>query len=342
MEKNKKRKIPWSNIYLLATIIIVVAFCAVNQQFSNLGKIFSHVTVGFTVLAFTLLIIYILFEGWIVYYLMRKQGESVSFGCCMKISLIGLYYSYITPSSTGGQPAQVAYLKKYNVSVGSSVAVLFIKFFAFETSFVLCSIFSLVMLYGKIEANLFTLAVIGTCINAVWIVLIPLLFSKKILDKLCQFLTFLTNKIKLIKNKEKYLGSIEHFQSDFTLYTEKFKNNKRSVVISCLLSIPQFICQMGVLYFVYRSFGYSEASFVEITEMQTLLQAAVAYMPLPGASGAQEIGFSSFFNRYFVNNDLIAAIMVWRFITYYIIVIAGAALVLVDTLLLRRKALKKV
>ena len=71
--------------------------------------------------------------------------------------------------------------------------------------------------------------------------------------------------------------------------------------------------------------------------IQSLLQASVSFMPMPGASGAQEIGFSSFLRPYFVNNDLYAAVMVWRFFTYYLVVIAGALLVVADQFLYKRR-----
>ena len=101
--------------------------------------------------------------------------------------------------------------------------------------------------------------------------------------------------------------------------------------------MPQFVLQMSVLYFVFRSFGYHQAGFFEIFAMQSLLQVSVSFMPMPGASGAQEIGFSNFLRPYFVNNDLYAAVMVWRFFTYYLVVIAGAILVVVDQFLYGRK-----
>ena len=72
--------------------------------------------------------------------------------------------------------------------------------------------------------------------------------------------------------------------------------------------------------------------------MQTLLQAAVCFMPLPGASGAQEVGFSVLFDTYFANGDVLyTAVLVWRFFTYYIIVILGALLVVADQLFLKRR-----
>ena len=83
--------------------------------------------------------------------------------------------------------------------------------------------------------------------------------------------------------------------------------------------------------------GYAQAGYGEIVAMQSLLQSSVSFMPMPGASGAQEIGFSTFLKPYFVNNDLYAAVMVWRFFTYYLVVIAGALLVVADQFLYSRR-----
>ena len=65
-------------------------------------------------------------------------------------------------------------------------------------------------------------------------------------------------------------------------------------------------------------------------------------MPLPGASGAQELGFSMFFSSYFASGDVLyTAVLVWRFFTYYIVVILGALLVVADQIVYgRRRRLK--
>ena len=53
------------------------------------------------------------------------------------------------------------------------------------------------------------------------------------------------------------------------------------------------------------------------------------------------MGSPSFFRNYFVNDDLYAAVMVWRFFTYYLVVIAGALMVVVDQFLYRRKQMRE-
>ena len=73
---------------------------------------------------------------------------------------------------------------------------------------------------------------------------------------------------------------------------------------------------------------------------QSFVTMVSAFVPLPGASGAQELGFSMFFKSYFASGDILyTAVLVWRFFTYYIIVLLGALVVVIDQLVFgcRRK-----
>lgn len=341
----EKRKIPWSTIYLVVTILAVLVFGILNNQIGNVFETLSKLSPQYMLVAIAAIIAFFFLEGGIIHYLLKSQGEKLRFRTSMKIGLIGIYYSYITPSSTGGQPAQVAYLKRDDdVSVGSSVAALFVKFFAYQASFVFLTVVSFIFMWKDIlatKANLIPFIWIGIAINSIWIILIPLLFSKTILTKMCRFANRLLEKMKFLKKRESYQEHVLKFQDDFTDYTRRFRKKKGSVLNSILLSIPQVILQMCVLYLIFLSFGYTQFSFFEITSMQTLLQSTVCFMPMPGASGAQEIGFSTFFNGYFTNNDLYTAVMVWRFFTYYIVVLAGAGLIVVDELRNRKKRREK-
>ncbi len=163
------------------------------------------------------------------------------------------------------------------------------------------------------------------------------MFFRPVLGVICRFAKWLVGRFPKLSERFHAAGTIDKFEADFDSYTDDFKEKKKSVIWGVLLSIPQFILQMSVLYFVFRSFGYNQAGFLEIVAVQSLLQLSVSFMPMPGASGAQEIGFSNFLRPYFVNNDLYAAVMVWRFFTYYLVVIAGALLVVVDQFLYGRK-----
>ena len=49
-----------------------------------------------------------------------------------------------------------------------------------------------------------------------------------------------------------------------------------------------------------------------------------AFVPIPGASGGIEYGFTQFFGNFIKLSKISAVLLLWRFITYYFGVIVGA------------------
>lgn len=339
----EKKKIPWGLIYVGVTLVVLLAFGLLNREFTGIFAVIGNLSFVFVALAILSTGVFLVLEGEIIRLLLHCQGERVGFWTTLKVGLIGIYYSYITPSSTGGQPAQVVYLLRDKVTAGSSAAVLFIKFFAYQLAFVLCTVISIVLSYGQLQAEsptLIPIIFVGTAINALWIVAIPLLFCAPVLHKACGGIAALVTKCRFLKKRINYVKKVRRFEADFAEYTAKFRKKTRYIVTSVLLSIPQVILQMSVLYLVFRAFQ-SPVPYLELLCMQTMLQASVSFVPLPGASGAQELGFTMFFGGYFERPDILyTAVLVWRFFTYYIVVIAGALVVVADQVWWRRKQKK--
>ncbi len=339
-----KKKFPWALLYIAATIVAVVLFGIFNREFGNVFYTITHLTPGFLTASVLVTVVFFFFEGGIIRLLMGSQNIPMSLGASMKIGLIGIYYSYITPSSTGGQPMQAAYLRRDKIPVGLSTAVLIMKFFCYQCAFVACSLVFFCLMYGKISREnptILPFIVVGLLVNGLSILFFGSMFCRPVLGVLCRFAKWLAGKFKKLSARLNAMETIDRFEADFDSYTDDFKEKKKAVVQGILLSVPQFILQMSVLYFIFRSFGYRQPGYIEIVAVQSLLQASVSFMPMPGASGAQEIGFSSFFRPYFVNNDLYAAVMVWRFFTYYLVVIAGALLVVADQFLYEHRRKKQ-
>jgi len=88
---------------------------------------------------------------------------------------------------------------------------------------------------------------------------------------------------------------------------------------------------MSISYCVYRSLGQSALSYPDILTLQFLLYIAASFTPLPGASGAQEGGFYIFFQGVFPAEQLVGALLLWRFFTYYFTLIIGFGAVMVDS-----------
>lgn len=338
-ESKQKKPFPWGLVYIAATVVAVVLFGLFNREFGNVFRVMHSLRAGYLAAAVLVNLVYFVFEGGIIALLMHSRDVPMGLGSGMKIALIGLYYSYITPSATGGQPMQSAYLRRDKIPVGLSTAVLILKFFCFQCAFVLVSIVSFAAFHGKIAAEnpgILPWIWLGLLINAGSILFFGSLFFRPVLHGVCGLAKALAGKIPFVRDKTAMLAAVDKFEGDFGSFSENYKGKAKSVVLGIALSVPQFILQMSVIYFVFLAFGYRDVPYGEVLAVQSLLQVSVSFMPMPGASGAQEIGFSAFFRDYFAREDLYAAVMVWRFFTYYLVVIAGALLVVIDQLLYQR------
>ena len=250
----KKRKIPWSMLYILATVVAVLLFGLFNQQFGNVFHTISNLTPGFLSLGVLISLVYFLFEGEIFRLLLRSQGYRISVVEGLKNALLGLYYSYITPSSTGGQPMQSAYLLRDNkIPAGISTAVLIVKFMCFQCAFVLVSVVSFIGMYGNLAANnptIIPFIVLGLVINGCSILFFASLFYKPVLHLICRLAKWLVRKIKFLRKRAGLLESIDRFEADFSSYTDAGVRVLHAHA-RCLwrpgdwflLLLPQLLCQ---------------------------------------------------------------------------------------------------
>ena len=284
--RKKKRKIPWSMLYIAATIVAVLLFGVFNRKFGDVFRTIGNLTPGFLTLAILVSLVYFLFEGEIFRLLLRSQGYRIRVGAGLKNALLGLYYSYITPSATGGQPMQAAYLlRDSKIPVGISTAVLIIKFMCFQCAFVLVSLVSFLGMYHNLAAQnprIIPFAVVGLAVNGASILFFSALFYKPVLHSLCRLAKWLVGKFRFLRKRKGLLDAVDRFEADFGSYTNDFAGKQKSLIAGVLLSIPQFIAQMSVIYFIFRAFGYHDVNYLEILAVQSLLQAYARGLRCPG------------------------------------------------------------
>ena len=71
-------------------------------------------------------VIFIWGESIIIFYMMHTLGIKLKKWTCFLFSSVGFFFSCITPSATGGQPAQIYYMKKEKISIPVSTVILMI------------------------------------------------------------------------------------------------------------------------------------------------------------------------------------------------------------------------
>jgi len=331
---NSKKKTVLGVIYIAATVGIILFIGFRNHNLHTACHVLSKLKKAWVLAAFCSMIVFILLEGYILHYFFEKQNIKISFLHTLKIAAIGLYYSCITPSSTGGQPVQVYYFKKYGVPAGASTSALAIKLICYQLSAVFGSIFSFFAFHGYIRRNLWSsmpFIITGLIVNLLPVIILLLLaFNKALLQKIAGGIVLFLHKIRLIKDKEKTLQKSRDFAEEYCRQLSYIKQNPRIFAEMMVLTAIQIISLMAVVFFVYSAFGLKKYSIFLLLALQFILYTSVSFAPLPGASGAQETGFYFYFNAIFPGKELYFALLLWRFFTYYLTLLFGGALVAFD------------
>ena len=89
------------------------------------------------------------------------------------------------------------------------------------------------------------------------------------------------------------------------------------------MSMGQVILCCAIAVCIHLAFDQPirDASLVFFLSMQLFF--AASFIPLPGASGASESGFCFFYRGLFPDSSLMAAMVCWRFFSYYLLMILG-------------------
>lgn len=340
----KKKKSWFSFIYMGLTIVVIaliLIFGGTNLE--DIGNALKNFNIWWMVGCIGALILYWITDAWLLHDITEYMYKREPILQSLKIGIIGLYYCALTPSSTGGQPMQVIYMKRNKIPVGTSTCIVGIKFVVYELS--LCTIYIIGMLirgmdYYQNNNEAFWLAVLGFAINlaAVFIIILSIV-NKKFILKIGGWIIRGLSKIRIIKTKEQ---TLEHFQNtidDYHTAASYISRYKLRALGSFLISVLNLSFLFVIPYLIYLSFGFTQFSIFDIFIMESFLFLAVSFFPLPGAAGASEGGFMLFFGPFFGAVTLIA-MLIWRFLTYYLMLIMGSILVVLDEVFSLRRAKK--
>ncbi len=281
-------------------------------------------------------LIHMTMEGSLLYLFFRFQQVRVKYRHCISVGLIGMYYSSITPAATGGQPMQVFSMKKHGVPSGITSSALAVKFFCWQCALILLGAVMWLLYPGVVEGAIGTVGTamvwIGFLLNGFAVVgVILLAISRSAVRAIIIFFVNLCYKLRIVKNREKTSSKWDAALEDFHASVDMLTQHPLQFVALFLLSIVQVAGLMSATYFVYRGFGMDTAPYVHILTIQLMLFLAASFTPLPGASGAQEGGFYLFFKNYFPPSLIFAALLLWRFLTYYLSIITGFIAVAADS-----------
>lgn len=334
--KKEKRNFQqvFSFLLLLITLVIVVCIGLNGNELDELGAALQRLSPVFLMLCVACWALYVLFNALTMYHFLRVQGYPIKLGQSLHAAMIGIYYCNVTPGATGGQPMEMYALSKYGVPVGVSGSGMAVKFVLFQTVLLITGAVlwiahaDFVREYAQSSWWFILLGYLANFFTIGMVILMAI--SRKAVRWVIEKCILIGCKLRLCKDPDASRIRWENHCASFLDSVQLMIRRPRDLVIQCLIVFGQLMSLMLVILAVYHALGLQGVSTMQLITMGVLLYIGASYTPLPGASGAQEGGFAVMFRGIFPDALLFVALMIWRFCTYYLSVLAGAGLTIAE------------
>lgn len=308
----------------IITFTLLLVFTATRKTWDSL----KEVNIVYIPIVLFMLSLYLIFESFRIRLIAKAiSGKWISFGRCSQVIFCGAFLSAVTPFQAGGAPLQAYVLNKAGLKWGTALLLLLFRGLFYLMGMLIFLPF--ILPFFKTEYTGRSMRILSRYSIFAYLFLFGLLFlvlsMPKLLRKIIYSLTFrkgkTTRATRMIFRFLKELKLIRNQLCEF------IKNKKLYALAIIVTTIIVYIPNYSIAYFILKGLSIN-VPYLETIFRQVFLLFAAFFFPTPGAEGIIEGGFTVLFYssvpRYLIGMFAI----LWRFVTYHLVVIVGGILTL--------------
>lgn len=330
MKKNKL------TVYLVIVIILFagVLYFSLRNDYRDILNTLKDVNILFLLIGVFFMFLSKYFLGETLYFLAKKEKKDIKMKDMALIELIYPFFAGITPSALGGESFEIFYMRDCGIPIGKGSNIAIQKFITYQISLLLINtvavILNLFMRVVPFNSFIFSFAVINFIINGIllgffFLVAYNRKFNHFIMKKGLQ----IGHKLHLVRNIEKTRERLDSYLKNFDEGVEKLREDKKLFFKVIGIQMLSFLFYMLAAYPVAVSMGITNISAIKMFILATYVKMLSLIFITPGNSGAAEYNFLYLFTGLITESEIMAFMLMWRFVTYYIPLIFGGLLAIV-------------
>lgn len=330
MKKNKL------TVYLAIVIILFagVLYFSLRNDYRDILNTLKDVNILFLLIGVFFMFLSKYFLGETLYFLAKKEKKDIKMKDMALIELIYPFFAGITPSALGGESFEIFYMRDCGIPIGKGSNIAIQKFITYQISLLLINtvavILNLFMRVVPFNSFIFSFVVINFIINGIllgffFLVAYNRKFNHFIMKKGLQ----IGHKLHLVRNIEKTREKLDSYLKNFDEGVEKLRKDKKLFFKVIGIQMLSFLFYMLAAYPVAVSMGITNISAIKMFILATYVKMLSLIFITPGNSGAAEYNFLYLFTGLITESEIMAFMLMWRFVTYYIPLIFGGLLAIV-------------
>ncbi len=318
-KKKKKKKAVLKYVLNISLVLIATAAALYLTLYKNFFVILDYLKTcdyRWILLIIGIMIVCMLFRSLVLTCFARMYTRKYHLHQGVAVDQIGIFYSAVTPSGSGGEIMQAYTYKKQGVPISSAVSIMAMYSIVYQVVLIAYGAVSFILKYeriiqlsdmtifGSIRIPIWLLTIFGFAVNVGVILLIFLMaywrgFHRFIMGPVVS----LFYKLRLVKDPEKQREKLRVQVENFKI---EFRRLMSNIPLTLLIAFF-FFCYMTLRYSVPYFVGLAlknesvTASFWDSVFFGNFHQMVTGLIPIPGSAGVSEL----FFHELFVNtNDL--------------------------------------
>ena len=203
----------------------------------------------------------------------------------LKYHLIEFFFSAITPSSSGGQPFEVLFMRMDGYKVTESTVVLLVVAVLYKIAMLVLffSLYFLNFAFLRAQvAGIWFLFLLGLFLNvAVIVVILLALYAQKAMRRLCGGCLRLLSRLRVVRRQEAAQEKLDAWLASFHDCAGFMRAHPWPVIKSFCIVLFQRVLYLLIPWCVYEAMGLSGVTVWQMMGLQLLLSVSVEMMPCP-------------------------------------------------------------
>lgn len=341
MDKSVIRKIFWNIFSLLLAAFTLWAVFALSGEKSpsEIVEELRDAKAFWVILAVISSLLYVVFEGAAVVTLLSGIGYPVSPLKGLMYSASDAYFSAVTPSATGGQPAAVFFMIKHGIPAGICAVVMLVNLILYTVATVLLGLVAVIcepvlFLNFRLVSKILVAGGLAVLFGLTMLFFAAMTKSHRIFGILRSVTVWLMRK-RSEEDVSARLGRIDEARKDFELCSSLMRTKKKEVLSAFLMNIAQRACQIAVPMLLYIGMDGSLRTGLRIFSAQCMVTVGYCCVPVPGAMGVADFLMIDAFTDLIGAEDAFMLEMLGRGVSFYLCTLVSGLVVLAGYITLK-------
>ncbi len=326
---------------LLAVLTITAVLKGGGVSPGELATDIRNLSIPGLLLAVSGMFGFIFFEGMALTVIVRSLGYPAKHRQGFVYSAADIYFSAITPSASGGQPASALFMIRDGIPTTAVMAALLLNLIMYTMVIITIGLFT-ILLFPKIffrfslPGRLFILIGILT-LAGLAVVFYLLLRRQKLLKGLALGMASLLDRLHCHRLADRIRHKLDHALDEYGQCVDLLFDKKHMLLKAYLLNLCQRLSQLLVTLAVFCAMGGSRSVLPELFATQVYVVLGSNSMPVPGAMGVADYLMLNGYMALMTKTNAYQLEILSRGISFYVCMIFSMITTGIGYLLLRKQ-----